>query len=459
MATVKNNSKIYSKRNKTYKKSRSRKGGEVIASGGFGCIFKPALKCISSNSRKSGVSKMSIQRHGVQEMNEIVKIREKLKKIKNYNKYYLLDITMCKPDTLNVNDLKNFDEKCYAITRYNINKKNVNNNLDKLTILNMPNAGIDLKDWIIKDKFITKDKIIQLNKLIISLLKHGVIPMNKRNVIHNDLKDRNIMIDDNLNARIIDWGLASIVNNNKIPNEIMDRPLQFNTPFSSMIISEEFIRNYNSFLHHVKKGTILFNHINLRNYIINEYLTKINRYYGYYDDNVIVFNMLFSSNISAKTFLSDEKKEALLEYGYYLYYLSNYITDILIKYTTSNYDFLVDKYFSECYLFNSDIFGLMTVYYNFFEIDITMIQLPDEIKRKFLNRIKSMLVDHIYSNGDMRINVKKIINCITELNNIVSISSNNNNKNKSKKTNKSKILNKKINKHTYRRKINKSRKR
>jgi hypothetical protein len=88
-----------------------------------------------------------------------------------------------------------------------------------------------------------------------------------------------------------------------------------------------------------------------------------------------------------------------------------------------------------------------------------MIQLPDEIKRKFLNRIKSMLVDHIYSNGDMRINVKKIINCITELNNIVSISSNNNNKNKSKKTNKSKILNKKINKHTYRRKINKSRKR
>ena len=449
MTTVKNNSKIYSKRNKTYKKSRSRKGGEVITSGGFGCIFKPALKCINSNSRTSGVSKMSMQKHGIQEINEITRIREKLQKIKNYKKHYLLDITMCKPDPLNANDLKNFNEKCYALSRYNINKKNVNNNLDKLTILNMNDAGIDLKDWINKDKVINTDKIIQLNKIVINLLKHGIIPMNKHNVIHNDLKDRNIMIDNNLNARIIDWGLASIVNNKKIPNEIMDRPLQFNTPFSSMIISEEFIRNYNSFLQHVKKGTILFNHINLRNYIINEYLTKINRYYGYYDDNVIVFNMLFSSNIGKETFLSNENKEALLEYGYYLYYLSNYITDILIKYTTPRYEFLVEKYFFECYLFNSDIFGLMTIYYNFFEIDINMIQLPDEIKRKFLNRIKSMLVDHIYSNGDMKINVKKIIHCINELNHIVLSSSS---KSKSKKANT------KISKHKYRGKINKSRK-
>jgi len=55
--------------------------------------------------------------------------------------------------------------------------------------------------------------------------------MNEAGVIHHDLKDRNIMIDKHLETRIIDWGLAGVVKDNKIPEEIMNRPLQFNTPF------------------------------------------------------------------------------------------------------------------------------------------------------------------------------------------------------------------------------------
>ena len=33
------------KKNKTVKRSRNRLGGVAVASGGFGCIFNPALKC------------------------------------------------------------------------------------------------------------------------------------------------------------------------------------------------------------------------------------------------------------------------------------------------------------------------------------------------------------------------------------------------------------------------------
>ena len=51
-----------------------------------------------------------------------------------------------------------------------------------------------------------------------------------------------------MNARIIDWGLAGVVIIIEIPKEIMNRPLQFNTPFSSMIISDEFKLNYDVFL-------------------------------------------------------------------------------------------------------------------------------------------------------------------------------------------------------------------
>ena len=395
---------------KNIKKKRSKKGGEALVSGGFGCIFKPALKCKNSKKRTTGVSKMSIEKYGKQELLEIQKIKDRLKNIKDYDKHYLLDITMCQPDVLTDDDKKNFDEKCFALTRFNVNASNVNNKLNSLTILNMPNAGIDLRDWLLKDKKITKEKIFLLNELVMRLLREAVRPMNERGVIHNDLKDSNIMVDKSLNARIIDWGLAAVVKNNKVPDEILNRPLQFNTPFSSMILSKDFKINYNIFLERVKDGSVLFNKTNIRNYIVNEYLIKLARYYGYYDDNVILFNSIFSPAISEETFLSEVKRNDLIEYGYYLYYLSDYICDILMKYTNDNYEFNMDKYFSECYLFNSDVFGLMTVYYNFYQIKNENIQLNDDIKKIFLNRLRTILVESIYINGAEKINIDNIIN-------------------------------------------------
>ena len=128
-----------------------------------------------------------------------------------------------------------------------------------------------------------------------------------------------------------------------------------------------FKLNYDIFLQRVKDDIILFNRMNVRNYVINEYLIKLAKYYGYYDDKIPIFNKLFSPGISEETFLSEVKRENLIEYGYYLYYLSNYITDILMEYTTSSMVFEMDKYFMKCYLFNSDIFGVMSTYYTFYE--------------------------------------------------------------------------------------------
>jgi len=410
----------------TYKKSKTKKntkrnklGGEALTSGGFGCIFKPALKCKNSKKRTNGVSKMSIEKYGNEEISEIKKIKDRLKSIKNYQKYYLLETDLCIPDKLTEDDLKNFDEKCYALTRFNVNSKNVNSKLSNLTILNMPDAGVDLKEWLMEEKEITKEKIFILNKVIIELLKNAVRPMNEKGVIHNDLKDSNIMINNHLEARIIDWGLSGVVINKKIPKEILNRPLQYNTPFSSMIISNDFKLNYDIFLQRVKDGIILFNSTNVRNYVINEYLIKLARYYGYYDDNVALFNLIFSPSISDETYLSEVKRNDLIEYGYYLYYLSNYITDILMKFTNDKYEFDLDGYFLQCYLYNSDVFGLMTTYYTFFNLKLENIKLSEEMKKIFLNRVRSMLVETIYSNGAEKYDINKIISYINELNELI----------------------------------------
>ena len=170
---------------------------------------------------------------------------------------------------------------------------------------------------------------------------------------------------------------------------------------------------------------MLFNRTNVRNYVINEYLIKLARYYGYYDDNVALFKLIFSPGISDETFLSEVKRDNLIEYGYYVFYLSNYITDILMKYTSSTLKFDVNKYFMEAYLYNSDVFGLMTVYYNYFELELENIELDEDTKKIYLNRIRSLLVEHIYSNGGEKININKLINAITELNNVIKHDNNN----------------------------------
>ena len=188
-------------------KGRGRKGGEALASGGFGCIFKPALRCKGSDTRINGVSKMSLERHGKQEMLEIGRIKDKLKGVKNYQHHYLLDVEMCAPEKLTSEDMKQFDKKCYALSRHNINEKNVNSRIGRLSILNMPDAGLDLKDWLLSDGKITKEKIFLLNDIMVDMIVNGVRPMNTAGVIHHDLKDRNIMIDKDLHARIIDWGI------------------------------------------------------------------------------------------------------------------------------------------------------------------------------------------------------------------------------------------------------------
>ena len=68
------------------------KGGKVLASGGFGCVFSPALKCKNTKKREYGkISKLMTEKHAIQEYKEIKNIREKLKDIPDNQDYFLLN--------------------------------------------------------------------------------------------------------------------------------------------------------------------------------------------------------------------------------------------------------------------------------------------------------------------------------------------------------------------------------
>jgi hypothetical protein len=54
-------------------------GGKVLASGGYGCVFSPALKCEGSKNREIGkITKLQTEKHAQKEYEEITKLKEKL---------------------------------------------------------------------------------------------------------------------------------------------------------------------------------------------------------------------------------------------------------------------------------------------------------------------------------------------------------------------------------------------
>ena len=81
------------------------KGGKVIASGGFGCVFKPAIKCKGQKRNEKDVTKLMKIKYAKSEYKGIQKYKEMLDRIPNYSDYFLVDgFSLCEPDKLDEED-------------------------------------------------------------------------------------------------------------------------------------------------------------------------------------------------------------------------------------------------------------------------------------------------------------------------------------------------------------------
>jgi serine/threonine protein kinase len=236
-----NKYKLFKRKNKT---TKNKKGGKAIGSGGYGCVFRPALKCKDSHRENGKVSKLMKEKHAIHEYKEITHFLPILKKIPNYKNYYIVDdITMCKPDELNEEDLDDFTKKCKALRKMEITKENINDNLERLSIINIPDGGIDVGDYVEAEMSTSK-----LNYMLIDLLKNGIIPMNKKDVYHGDVKESNILVGTDNRAKLIDWGLSAKTDGEEIPNIFQRKPFQYNIPFSTILFNETFEYKHKEFI-------------------------------------------------------------------------------------------------------------------------------------------------------------------------------------------------------------------
>ena len=372
----------------TRSKTRKKMGGKVIASGGYGCIFNPALKCkTQKNSLRGQITKLMKTKYAQKEYDDVIRFRTILSDIPNYENYFLVDdFTLCEPKPLSQDDLKKYDKKCKALKKIDITSNNINQSLGKILALNMPNGGINVGNFI--DKQSGSQSIINLNNSLIDLLLKGIVPMNGLHIYHCDVKASNVLVDNKnsnsnsnsnnnsnnlLITRLIDWGLSTTYNNESfIPKILCRRPFQYNVPFSIVLFNKVFIDEYNNFL--TKNGT-------------KPTVPQIREFVVHHISRWI--NIRGSGHL--KTMKKQTDKLGLPKNNYII----EYLTKILDTYTYSN-KFHLYEYFTKVFIKNIDIWGF------------TMIYMPLVDKKGLQKHLTSIFSRFLFENPTEQIDFQKL---------------------------------------------------
>ena len=229
------------------------KGGNIIGSGGFGCVFRPALTCRGkTGTNEPQISKLMLNEDAEEEYKETTKFKHILEKIipGNENFFIFNNVNMCEPEPLEPDDLNNFQTQCSTLVEQGITQLNINDPtvLSRIKIINMPFGGVTIDQYINQHK--TRGDILNLNRALLDLYTQAIQPMNNNGVYHNDLKYSNILVlkeKKTLKTRIIDWGLSFYLPDTSLPY-LNHSSIPFNRPFTYILLQTKFSENYSLFL-------------------------------------------------------------------------------------------------------------------------------------------------------------------------------------------------------------------
>jgi len=389
--------------------------GQVIAAGGFGCVFRPPIKCQdpildAKLQSRPYITKLLTKKNAKEEMKENVKILPIVKKIPNYRDYFLLDdIFECANfGPLSTEDKNGFNTKCDLMNdKLGITASNVNNpsSLSKMSAINIPDGGVSISSEMkhiatLIDNTTSSSAINYaiktfglLNWGLIDTLENAIVPMNARGLLHLDLKGDNMLVNTGWdspenknkmpNITVIDWGLAGVIDSTlTVIPEVKNRPLMFNSPFSNILftlitntqitkyitetypqenkknVPKSILKTIASMLLEHSAGRIGEGHTGF----ISMALGRIGTLSGAnYDSNNRSFRRKWSVD-------DDCFNNGTTGYNY----LIDYIAKVLDRYLevapngiSQSRRFDMDKYFNEVYKYNVDIWGFLMSYLDF----------------------------------------------------------------------------------------------
>ena len=384
-------------------KRRRKTGGKAIAAGGFGCVFDPVIPCnlsktikkITPKTSEPLVTKMLFSADAYDEGREAERIYKAVKSIPKNQNYFLFPTVECKPERFTESDLVDYTEKCSKMSR-NFPKKQLldGSALNGVSILNMPNGGMDLHNYI---KKIGSSPTICAYVIagLANLIDKAVIPMNKKNICHADLKGENIMINVQGKLKIIDWGLGGIVSESRgsvRASFLKNRPFQFNSPFTL-----PFIGGFKTYFDATSPARQLQletssspNDVNIAQ-IVNSYLinqlsfnlsgSDLPGHLGYIEQNYA--EPILGCCISGRDRIQSAKNT-------YRQLILNYISEAVSAFTDKG-KFMNNEYLKKVFIPNADLWGVLVTLYSFLDKSITGVK---EIEK---NAITMVIKEYLFS--------------------------------------------------------------
>jgi len=411
-------------------------GGKVIGSGGFGCVFKPSIKCNNSTTTSTNyISKLMLKKNAKEEIEEMKQYMIILKLIPNYKKYFLIDdIEVCQPDIISEKDLTKFDSDCSALLKHGITKQNINDKLYDLMAINMPYGGVSVGTYV--EKHHSFASLTKLHLSLIDLLQNGIIPMNKKDLYHCDIKSANVLVeDDSINndsinndssnkvnssnkdkdnssnktfTRIIDWGLSVHYTNKKeVPDNLFKRPFQFNLPFSVILFSDDFVDSYTRFLSANKSPKTY----QIREFTINfiyDWIKK--RGMGHLKAINKRISLLYDKELTK----SVDDKNTILKYDFTYYHIIEYISTILCKFT-KNGKFYIEEYFNNVFIQNVDIYGFIWIYYPIVELLYEHYDSLSQNDLELFSNLRYLFIHYLFEISTTPIPVNELISFLKKI--------------------------------------------
>lgn len=316
-----------------------RKTSKVIGEGGFGCVLKPNITCKLRNGKlvqpsNKYITKLMELDDFKKEYEDIQSIKQKIRSIANYKKYFLIDIHECKPHNTTPAELNIIKRGCSGF------KDTKKDDMSTMNTLIMDYWGIRLDMYMSKIKqYASRQRFI--HKKMIALVKKGILELNKRDVYHCDIKLQNILYYKH-SLKLIDWGFSykHSLTEKVVSSKFRRYPLHFNMPITVCLFGDSISTD------------------------IDLYMQSLNlidfRELGKYAWNLVLYSRRGHYSL-LKTFYEFLKPPDATQ-SFDEFAISTY-ADVFQKYTDNETKmFHKYKYFIDIYLPNIDLIGVVSCY-------------------------------------------------------------------------------------------------
>lgn len=185
-------------------KKTDMKGGKLLGTGTYGCVFSPSLPCVKTKLRSKGVGK--IFKSSKQDAQDEKNFTDKVTRFDmdgRFSNRIMYECNVSKGD-ITKTDLHNNKYKCLMLDDESSSKKG-----PYMHQLIYEKQGLDLNQVYSSDNFsIYTDTSL---KGFINLAE-GLVKMEKHSFCHRDIKPENILVTDNQQYIYIDFGISQDYN-------------------------------------------------------------------------------------------------------------------------------------------------------------------------------------------------------------------------------------------------------